>query len=386
MNATALAVTGTAPSIMIAAGEASGDLHGATLCRALREAAPAAQIFGMGSARMAAAGVDVLEDVTPHAAVGGTEAAGGVLALYRTYRRLRARLDGPGRPHALVLVDFPEFNLRLARAARRRGVPVVYFVPPQIWAWRPWRVRAMRRVLSLVVAVFPFEPPLYRTAGVPVVYVGHPVVDLLAAAPARGAVRARLDLGASVPVLALLPGSRRAEIERVLPTMRDAIARVRASRPGVRVLVARAPGVDAALIARHVPGALITDGAYDAIRAADVALATSGTVTLEAALLGTPTVACYRVSRASAVMIRSLTRVPWMSLANIVLGREVIPELFQEALTSERLACEAERLLDDGHARAAQQVAFRELAEALGAPGVGSRAAQAVLAVARESS
>ena len=386
MTAAALAVAGSAPSIMIAAGEASGDLHGATLCRALREAAPDARIFGMGSVRMAAAGFEVLEDVTAHAAVGGTEAAGGVVALYRTYRRLRTRLQGPGRPHALVLIDFPEFNLRLAREARRRGVPVGYFIPPQIWAWRPWRVRAMRRVLALVVAVFPFEPPLYRRAGVPVEFVGHPVVDLLAAAPARADVRARLNLGAGAPVIALLPGSRRAEIERVLPVMRDAIGRLLTDRPSLRVVVARAPGVDPALLARHVGHAIITDGAYDAIRAADVVLATSGTVTLEAALLGTPTVACYRVSRASAVMIRSLTRVPWMSLANIVLGREVIPELFQEALTAERLAREAERLLDDDGAREAQRAAFRELARGLGDPGVGARTARLVLSVARGSS
>jgi lipid-A-disaccharide synthase len=383
MTAPALAVAGSAPSIMIAAGEASGDVHGATLCRALREAAPGARIFGMGSVRMAAAGFEVLEDVTAHAAVGGTEAAGGIVALYRTYRRLRARLQGPNRPHALVLIDFPEFNLRLARAARRRGVPVVYFIPPQIWAWRPWRVHAMRRVLALVVAVFPFEPPLYRRAGVPVEFVGHPVVDLLAAAPAREAVRARLRLAADAPVIALLPGSRRAEVERALPVMRDAIGRLLADRPALRVVVARAPGVDPALLARHVDGALVTDGAYHAIRAADVVLATSGTVTLEAALLGTPTVACYRVSRASAVMIRSLTRVPWMSLANLVLGREVIPELFQEALTAERLAHEAARLLDDGAARQAQQTAFQELARGLGGPGVGARAARLVLSVAR---
>ena len=376
-------MTAAAPSIMVSAGEASGDAHGATLCRALRAAAPGVRLFGMGGGQMAAAGVDVLEDVTARAAVGGTEAAGGVVALYRAFRRLRTRFDGAGRPHALVVIDFPEFNLRLARAARRRGVPVVYFIPPQVWAWRPWRVRAMRRVLSLVVAVFPFEPPLYRRAGVPVAYVGHPVVDLLARAPAREEVRARLAIDGGAPVLALLPGSRRAEIEHALPVMREAVSRLRVRRPSLRTVIARAPGVDPALVARHAGDALVIDGAHDAIRAADVVLATSGTVTLEAALLGTPTVACYRVSGPSAVMIRALTRVPWMSLANIVLGRPVIPELFQEALTAERLAREADRLFDDGPARDGQRAAFRELADALGAPGVGARAAQLVLAVAR---
>ncbi len=173
----------TEPAIMLVAGEASGDLHGAALCRALRERAPGARLFGMGGARMAAAGMEVVEDVTARAIVGGTEAVAGVVPLYRAYRRLRARLSGTERPHALVLIDFPEFNLRLARVARRRGVPVVYFIPPQIWAWRGWRVRAMRRRLSLVLAVFPFELPFYRRARVPVAYVGHPLVDALVAAP-----------------------------------------------------------------------------------------------------------------------------------------------------------------------------------------------------------
>lgn len=378
------------PAIMLVAGEASGDLHGATLCRALRADAPGARLFGMGGARMAAAGMEVLEDVTAHAAVGGTEAATGVVPLYRAYRRLRGRLRGPERPHALVLIDFPEFNLRLARTARRHGVPVVYFIPPQIWAWRGGRVRAMRRLLSLVLAVFPFEPPLYRRAGVPVQYVGHPLVDALATAPTRAAARVRVGLAADACVLALLPGSRRSEIERVLPIMRDAIGGITARRPDVRILLAQAPSVDAALLARHLgPASLVTivpDATHAVIRAADVVLATSGTVTLETALLGVPMVACYRVSRLSAVMIRSLTRVPWMSLVNIVLGRAVIPELFQEELTPARLASETERLLDDAAARDAQRAAFRELAGGLGEPGVGARAARLVLDAARAAS
>lgn len=374
---------------MLVAGEASGDLHGATLCRALRAGAPDARLFGMGGPRMAAAGMDLLEDVTRHAAVGGTEAAGGVVPLYRAFRRLRARLEQAERPDALVLIDFPEFNLRLAGAARKRGIPVVYFIPPQIWAWRAWRVRAMRRLLSLVLAVFPFEPPLYRKAGVPVAYVGHPLLDTLAAAPTRAAARAQLGLAEDACVIALLPGSRRGEIARVLPTMRDALARITARRPAARALLARAPSVDGALLDAQLGGASVTvvpDATHAVIRAADVVLATSGTVTLEAALLGVPTIACYRVSRASALMIRSLTRVPWMSLANIVLGRAVIPELFQEALTGARLAREAEQLLDDGAAREAQRAAFHELAGGLGEPGVGARAARLVLDAARAAS
>ena len=390
---------------MLVAGEASGDLHGAALCQALRARVPEARLFGMGGARMAAAGMEVLENVTAGAITGGTEAAKGILPLYRVYRRLRRRLEGPERPHALVLIDFPEFNLRLARVARRHGVPVVYFIPPQIWAWRAWRVRAMRRLLSLVLAVFPFEPPLYRRAGVPVAYVGHPLVDTLADAPTRAAARARLALAPDALVLGLLPGSRRGEIERVLPVMRDAVARILARRPDTKIVLALAPTVElggsgcppsppappggpegrpAASAAGEIR--IMRDAAHDVICAADLLLATSGTVTLEAALLGTPMVVCYRLSRLSAVMIRSLVRVPWMCLVNIVLGRPAVPELFQEEANGERVAAEALRLLDDASAREAQRAAFRELRGALGEPGVGARAAGLILGAARRAS
>jgi lipid-A-disaccharide synthase len=384
-------------SIMLVAGEASGDLHGAALCRALRERAPDARLFGMGGARMAAAGMEVLEDVTASAIVGGTEAAAGVLPLYRSFRRLRARLEGPERPRALVLIDFPEFNLRLARVARRHGVPVVYFIPPQVWAWRGWRVHAMRRLLSLVLAVFPFELPFYQRARVPVAYVGHPLVDALADAPTREAARARLGLAPDALVVGLLPGSRRGEVARALPVMRDALARIAARKPGIEAVLALAPTIELGACETHPPSPpsdttppavavdagpavrVVRDAAHDVMRAADLVIATSGTVTLEAALLGAPMVVCYRVSRLSAVMIRSLIRVPWMCLVNIILGRAVVPELFQEDATGERVAAEALRLLDDAGARETQRAAFRELAGGLGDPGVGARAADLIL-------
>jgi lipid-A-disaccharide synthase len=373
------------PAIMLSAGEASGDLHGAALCRALRAHAPDARLYGMGGARMATAGMEVLEDVTAGAIIGGTEAAAGVVPLYRAYRRLRRHLEGGARPHVLVLIDFPEFNLRLARVARRHDVPVVYYIPPQLWAWRGWRVHAMRRVVSLVLAVFPFEPPLYRAAGVPVAYVGHPLVDALATAPTRAAARARLGLAEDEPVVGLLPGSRRGEIARLLPVMREAVARIAAQRPAARFVLALAPTVDGALVQEHLADASrvqIARAAPDVMRAADLVLATSGTVTLEAALCGTPMVVCYRVSRLTALMVSGLVRIPWMTLPNIVLGRAAVPELFQEAASGARLAEEALALLADPRARDAQRAAFREVAGQIGDPGVSTRAARLVLGTA----
>lgn len=375
-----------APSVMLVAGEASGDAHGAALCRALLALEPRARLFGMGGARMAAAGMDLLVDVTPAAVVGLSEALGRVPLLYRAYRRLRATLLAEPRPRVLVLIDFPEFNLRLARAARRARVPVVYFIPPQIWAWRGGRVKTIRRFVSLVLAVLPFEPPLYREAGVPVEFVGHPLIDALVGAPSRAAARRQLGLDEGAEVIGLLPGSRHEEIERVLPVMCEAIARVAAARPAARFVLGQAPAIERSALLRHLaaapPVTVVPQGAHAVIRAADLALVTSGTATLEAALLGTPMVVCYRLSRLTGLGARLLIRVPWISLANLVLGREAVPELHLEAVTADRLTGETLRLLGDPGARETQRQAFRELAGQLGEPGVGTRAARRVLAEA----
>src|SRR5204863_137275 len=260
-------VPGDAPSIMLAAGEASGDLHGAALCRALRAEAPGYRLYGMGGARMADAGMDLLVDVTAAAVAGGTEALNRIPVFYRAYRRLRRALDGARRPRVLVVIDSPEFNLRLAREARF--------------------------VLALA-----------------------PTVELTA-------VERRLGAGG--------------------------------------------------------PVAIAHDRTHAVMRAADLLLVASGTATLEAALLGTPMVVCYRVSRLTELMVRSLMRVPWISLPNLTLGRAVVPELYQEDATGERLGREALRLLDSPGALDTQRAAFRELQGQLGEPGVGERAARLVL-------
>jgi len=374
-------------TLMVVAGEASGDLHGAALCRALRARVPGLRLTGMGGDLMAAAGVGLLAHVRDVAVVGLSEVTRRLPALWRSWRRLVAALDRE-RPRALVLIDFPGFNLRLARRARRLGVPVVYYVPPQVWAWRPGRLARIRRDVALVLAVLPFEAPLYRAAGVPVAYVGHPILDALVGAPSREAARRLLGLAPTDLVVGLLPGSRPHEVARLLPLMRAAAVRLAAARPGARFVLARAPTVGAADLARRLDGGppvQVEAGRTHAVmRAADLLLVASGTAALEAALLGTPMVVCYRVSRATAFVARRVLRVPWISLANLVLGRAVVPELYTPAdATPARLAAEALRLLDTPAARAAQRAAFAELAAELGPPGVADRAAQLVLAQAR---
>ena len=375
---------------MLSAGEASGDLHGGTLCRALRELAPGIRLTGMGGRHMAAAGVEVIVDPTGEAAVGTSEAVGRAPALYRAYRAMGRRLRAD-RPRALVLIDFPEFNLRLARRARRAGVPVVYFIPPQLWAWRAGRVRQMARRVTRVLAVFPFEPPLYERARVPVTFVGHPLLDVLPLDLTRDEARRRLGADLGHALIGLLPGSRPGEIERLLPPMLAAARRLAAADGRRRFVLGLAPTVSreqvTAILHREGTGTplveLVNERTYEVMAAADTLLVASGTATLEAALLGAPMVICYRVSRLTELIARALTRVRWIGLPNLVSGRAIVPELVQGEVTGARLAQEAGRLLEDPVAATAQRAAFKELRARLGEPGVGRRAARAVLDTAR---
>ncbi len=378
-------------SIILSAGEASGDLHGATLCRALGELHPGVSLWGMGGPRMAAAGMEVIADPTSHAVVGTSEALGRIPGLYRAYRSLVGRLRAD-RPRALVVIDFPEFNLRLARQARRADIPVVYFIPPQLWAWRRGRIRHMARRVSRVLAVLPFERELYERAGVPVEFVGHPLLDVLPLNLTRDDARKRLGLDPGKVIVGLLPGSRREEVTRLLPFMLTAASRIAAAGAAQRFVLGLAPTVERAFVEPILKQAedagaprvhMLEGRTYEAMASADVVLIASGTATLEAALLGVPMVVCYRVSRLTEAVVRLLARVSWISLPNIVAGRPIVPEILQDEVTGQRLASEALKLLEDPVAATAQRAAFKDLRARLGEPGVGRRAALAVLQAAR---
>jgi lipid-A-disaccharide synthase len=364
------------------AGEASGDLHGATLARALATLAPGLRLAGMGGARMAAAGVRLLQRAERVSVVGGTEAIGRLPALWRAFRVLRRELR-ERRPGVLVLIDFPEFNLRLARAARRLGVPVVYFIAPQVWAWRRGRARAMARDVSRVLAIFPFEVSFYQEAGVPVEFVGHPLLDVLPAFE-RGAARAGLVAGEGT-LVGLLPGSRDAEVRRHLPVLLAAARAILARRPPTRFAVAVAPTIPASRVRAAVRAAgvraeVLPGEAHRLMAASDVLLVASGTATLEAACYGTPMVVLYRLSPVSHALARVLVQgVSHISLPNIVGGRGIVPELIQGRATPDGVAAAALALLDDDVARAAQRAALQEVRGRLGEPGAGLRAARAVL-------
>jgi lipid-A-disaccharide synthase len=368
--------------VLLVAGEASGDLHGATLASALSALAPGVRIAGMGGERMAAAGVRLLRRVERVTVVGGTEAFGRLPALWSAFKALQSQLEHR-RPRVLVLIDFPEFNMRLARVARRLGVPVVYFVAPQLWAWRPRRIQAMARDVSRVLAIFPFEVGLYQEAGVPVEFVGHPVLDVL---PEFDRDAARQGLAADGETLVgLLPGSRDAEVRRHLPVLLGAAQRIRARRPGTRFALPVAGtippgGIAEAVRASGLSVEVLPGEAYRVMAAADLLLVASGTATLEAACYGAPMVVLYRLSALSHAIARRLVRgVSHISLPNIIAGREIVRELIQDEATPAAVAAAGLDLLENEVTRAAQRAALLEVRSRLGESGAGVRAARAVL-------
>jgi lipid-A-disaccharide synthase len=295
------------------------------------------------------------------------------------------------RPDLLLCIDFPEFNLRLARAAARVGVPVCYYVSPQIWAWRRGRIRTLRRLVRRMLVIFPFEEALYREAGVPVRFVGHPLLDRVQAVPSREVCRARLGLLGGERLVGLLPGSREAEVRRHLPVMAEAAARIGTALPETRFAVAVADTVAPERLTPLVPSdlraaiRLVTGDTYGVIRAAELVIAASGTVTLEAGVLGTPLVVIYKVSPLTYLAGRLLIRVPFIGMVNLVAGRQVAPELIQGAATPERIAAEALSLLRDPTRLAAVRAELARLPGLLGEGGAPGRAAEAVLACLAEA-
>ncbi|MBI2468227.1 MAG: lipid-A-disaccharide synthase [Candidatus Rokubacteria bacterium] len=368
--------------ILLVAGEASGDLHGATLARALTALAPGIRLAGMGGRGMAAAGVRILHGIDRTAVVGGTEVLGRLPALFAIFRDLCRRLSEE-RPGALVLIDFPDFNLRLARRAGRLGIPVVYFMAPQVWAWRRGRVRAMARDVRRVLAVFPFEVALYQEAGVPVEFVGHPLLDVLPALE-RSAAREGLATDREL-LIGLLPGSRPAEVRRHLPVLLGAAARILRRVPRARFALPLAPTIApdgvAAGVRRAALGIRVLPGeAYRVMAGSDLLLTASGTATLEAACYGTPMVVLYRLSTVSYALARLVVHgVSHISLPNIIVGRGLVPELIQGRATPKEVAGAALALLRDEVARAAQRAGLAEVRARLGRAGAAERAARAVL-------
>jgi lipid-A-disaccharide synthase len=373
--------------VLVSAGDASGDACAAELVRALRARRPAAQFFGLGGPECARAGVEILVPQRELAVGGFVELAPELPRVLRAWRALGRALR-EREPELVLLVDSAGFNLRFARRAKRQGARVLYYVCPQVWAWRRYRMRALAARADRLALILPFEPVWYAGSGARASYVGHPLVDRLDACAAdltRERARAALGLADDARVVALLPGSRRGELRHGLELFLDAFAALRARRAGVVCLVPAAPSLDAAAIAARVRARglaecarVIPGAALAALAAADAALVKPGSATLEAALLGTPLVVTGRASALSAALARRLVRVPSLALPNLILGRAAVPELLQAQARPDALAALLEaRLQPDARASA---VALRaELLAALGAGGASGRAADLAL-------
>jgi lipid-A-disaccharide synthase len=366
--------------VLISAGEASGDMYAARLAVALRRRADV-DLFGMGGPRMREAGVDTVVDAADVGVLGVVEIVHKLPALRRAWRRLISEIDRR-RPTIAILTDFPAFHLRLSRVLRRKHVRNVYFVCPQFWAWRPWRVRLVKRRFVRGLCIFPFEEDFYRKAGVRTDWIGHPLVDVVRAPVSREAFAARYGLDRKAPIIAVLPGSRATELAHHMPQLMAAIAKMKTS--GQKQFVfATAPGLTKAQLKAHmgVQASEITtveDATYELLVAADVAIVSSGTATVEAALIGVPMVVVYRVAPFTAWVVRHLARTRLFAMVNVLAGKEIVPELIQDAFTLDNVVRETERLLGSAEAREEMRRELGRVREKLGPPGAIERAADII--------
>jgi lipid-A-disaccharide synthase len=372
---------------MIVAGEASGDKHGAHLVEAMRALRPDIdfEFFGAGGEEMRAAGVETVVEVRELAIMGALEVAAALPKFLRVFRQLREAAK-ERRPDAVILIDWPEFNLRLAKKLSRDSHRVFYYISPQVWAWRSYRVKAIRRYVERMLVILPFERDYYERAGVEVEYVGHPLLDSVRVTATREEFCARHGLEVSRPVIALLPGSRRKEVSHILPPMLDAARELNVSRPQWQLVVALAPTVTRGQVEEIVReiGAppnlkLIFNDTYNAVAAAELAVVASGTATLETAVIGTPLVVVYKASALNWRVFWPLINVPFVGMPNLIAGREVAPELLQDDLTGAKLAALVSEMMSDTGRLARARADLGEVRAQLGEARASERAARSVL-------
>ena len=375
---------------MLSCGEPSGDLYAGALTSELRRLDPDVDVFGLGGERLTAAGGRLLTDYGGLAVTGLAEVVPALPRLWATYRRL-VRTARAERPDVLVAIDYPGFNFWLGSSVAALGIPVVYYIPPQVWAWRRGRLRTMKQFVSRALVIFPFEEALYREADIPVAFVGHPLLDLATPAFGRDAFRREYRLDPEAATVTILPGSRENEVRVILPDLVAAAERIARAVPSVQFVVARAPNLPDALfepLARLARAAsrgpcLVESQTDAALVAADVVLTASGTATIQTAIHERPMVVVYRLSRLTYWMGRRFVRVNAFGMVNLVAEKRIVPEFLQKAFTPEAVAGEAVRFLTDETHAATTRAELRTVRERLGGSGASRRAAEQVLDVVR---
>jgi lipid-A-disaccharide synthase len=371
--------------ILIIAGETSGDLHGARLVERLWEACPDLTVYGIGGDEMERAGVRLVYHASDLAVVGLVEVMGRLRTIVRAFRAIQRSL-AEERPDLVVLIDFPDFNLRMARQAALRGIPVVYYISPQVWAWRRSRIQQIAKRVTHMIVIFPFEEAMYREHGIPVTYVGHPLMDRFEPAPAEdhdGEAYRRYGLSPLYPVLGLFPGSRAGEVRALLPVMLRGAALLHRRYPRMQFLLGQGPGLsndvyEEILGKTELPLVCTREGIGPGIRVCDLALVASGTATLEMALLGIPMIVVYRVSRFTFFLGRLLVRVPVIGMVNLVSQKAVVPELIQGELTDQNLYDACISFFEQANYYGQVKKELARVQDLLGEPGASKRAARVV--------
>jgi lipid-A-disaccharide synthase len=376
--------------IMLSVGEASGDLHGASLARALKTLAPEVELLGMGGSGMRDAGVDIVYDIADLGVMGLVEVLFNLRKMFRQ-RDMLVDVMERERPDVLVIIDYPGFNLKLAAKAKKLGIPVVSYISPSVWAWGRGRAKGVAETVNQIAAIFPFEAEIYRQAGAKVTFVGHPLLDIVRPEWPREEAYRHFNADPSRPVVLLLPGSRRQEIDRLLPPMLEAAVKLSQTVPGCQFFLPVASTISREILQnmlqRYAVNVQLTTGnTYDLMNISDLALATSGTVTLEAALLKVPSVIIYKTAFLTYVIGKQLVKIENIGLPNIVAGRRIVPELLQYQADAENIAAQALTLLTDPQVRARVMTDLEEVRQRLGESGAVERVARLVLETARENS
>jgi lipid-A-disaccharide synthase len=373
----------TAKYIVVITGEASGEAHATRVIQALQQQQPDIQLSGIGGDKMRAAGVELIADFSELAVMGLVEVLKRYGDIKKIFNKVVAHLQQQ-QPDLLVLVDYPGFNLKLAKQAKKLGIPVVYYISPKVWAWRKGRVKTIKRYVDHMAVLFPFEVPIYQQAGVPVTCVGHPLVDAVKTELTTEQAKQQLGLDANNKVLGLFPGSRNSEVQALLPTMLQAAERIQQRHPNLTIVLPLAPGLSRETLQplleqSSVTVNLIEGEFYTLTKACDAIVAASGTVTLEIALLGVPHFLIYRVAPLSYSILKRLVNIPYVGLCNIITEQNIVKEILQDEVTAERLDQELSNLLSSENAQQTATQIQQQVLTALGPAGGAANAAQLII-------
>lgn len=373
---------------LIVAGESSGDLHGGNLLKAASRIDPDLEFFGVGGARMKQAGCRLLFSSAELSVMGLVEVVAHLPRIVTRYRQLKTILRSDQRPDLLVLIDFPDFNLRLAKVAKKSGVPVLYYISPKVWAWRRGRIKTIGARVDRLALIFPFEPELFKKQPVEAVYVGNPLLDEFAERPKERSLRDTLEIDHASQIVGLFPGSRSSEVKYIFETLLESAMKIQQSKPDVVFLLPVAPSLHEGDFEKALKGSklnivLVKENIYDVASACDAVLTVSGTVTLQVALSGTPMTVLYKASPLTYAVGSRLVQIPYFSLVNIVAGKQVVREFLQDAADADALSGEILNLLDDQAYAAKIRSALKDVQELMGSAGCSKRVARIATEMSR---